>query len=251
MFKFPAGEVHPKLKLNGDLTKLALFLGENDNLNDLVMEILLSASMNKGKKYFIPYLPYSRQDRLTDDGGPFSLKAFGAMLNLFGLDEVKTLDVHSDVAFACIDNLVNVSIEEILLEFKFDKSHKHSTLVIPDAGAYKKLSKLSMFKNQVIGKKTRDTSTGELVFKGIDGNVKGEDCLVVDDICDGGGTFIALAKELFEAGANSVELFTTHGIYSKGEQVLFDAGIRQLYTTSSFFQKEVPHKTVYDVLRFF
>jgi ribose-phosphate pyrophosphokinase len=62
-------------------------------------------------------------------------------------------------------------------------------------------------------------------------------CLIVDDICDGGATFVALARKLREAGAIEVSLFVTHGIFSKGKDL---EGIDNIYTTGSFTGKVYP-----------
>ena len=54
--------------------------------------------------------------------------------------------------------------------------------------------------------------------------------LVWDDLCDAGGTFILLAKELLTNGAKEVNLFVSHGLFTKGTQILFDAGIKRIFT---------------------
>lgn len=246
-FKFPAGEVHCKVETLGN------FVFENiekdENLSDYLFRVFMALSTpGAPKRLILPYLAYSRQDRPTSIVEPFSLKVLGKLLNTFNLEEVLTFDVHSDVAFGCVDNLRNFGIEAILRSTGVLESHKDFTLVIPDNGALKKLDGLP-FKDQVIGRKHRDTSTGRLEFRGIDGDVHGKNCLIVDDICDGGGTFIMLSKALYEAGASSVELFVTHGIFSKGLQVLLDSGIRKVYTTDSFFQEEEEVKTVFNLRR--
>lgn len=57
--------------------------------------------------------------------------------------------------------------------------------------------------------------------------------MILDDICDGGRTFIEAVKHLREAGAKRVELYVTHGIFSKGVENLLDNGIDHIYTTNS------------------
>lgn len=73
------------------------------------------------------------------------------------------------------------------------------------------------------GEKVRDQSTGRITSYEVVGNPKGKRVLIVDDICDGGATFITLAKALLGQGATEVHLFVSHGIFSKGTRVLFDA----------------------------
>ncbi|CCJ77069.1 Ribose-phosphate pyrophosphokinase [Cronobacter muytjensii 530] len=68
----------------------------------------------------------------------------------------------------------------------------------------------------------------------MDGDVKDKAVLIVDDLCDAGGTFIGSAQVLRDAGARSVSLYVTHGVFSKGVENLLNNGIDQLYTTTSF-----------------
>lgn len=246
-FKFPTGEVHCKLNSNGSSI---VYVPMMPNINDWLMATLMACEANSRlRKEFdvlIPYLPYSRQDRVTSREEPFSLKVIGKMINQVTCSSVITLDVHSDVAFACIDNLVN--IETPLLYKISDKKEK--TLVIPDQGAFKKLSKVTdEFADYAICVKKRDTDTGHLKIETIVGEVNGKDCIILDDICDGGMTFILLTQELLRLGARSVDLAVTHGIFSKGVEVLFDAGIQRVYTTDSFPQTKRTCLLVYPIVK--
>jgi ribose-phosphate pyrophosphokinase len=83
------------------------------------------------------------------------------------------------------------------------------------------------------GMKKRDLKTGELTGFDFYGEVRGKDLLIVDDICDGGGTFIGLAGKLRYEGAKSISLYVSHGIFSRGIEILFDCGIEMVYTTDS------------------
>ena len=89
----------------------------------------------------------------------------------------------------------------------------------PDKGASIKVASVANgYTDNIIQlSKCRDVSTGNI--QGIDivsGDVKDKDILIIDDICDGGMTFISAAEELKYNGAKSVSLYVTHGIFSKG-----------------------------------
>ena len=56
--------------------------------------------------------------------------------------------------------------------------------------------------------------------------------LIVDDLTDAGGTFILTAKELLSNGVKEIGLYTTHGIYSKGTEILFNSGITRVFNLS-------------------
>lgn len=238
-FKFPAGEVHCRLQdwVFESETLYKEFDGK-ESLNDYIMSLLMVADVHKFKRLFLPYLPYSRQDRPTSKNEPFSLKVLGKVLATANFPEIVTMDVHSDAAFGCVDNLRNIAIEDILDLCEYGNSYG-KTLVIPDQGAWKRLKNVSdSFGNSVICVKERNTETGYLTIKQVVGDYYKRKCLIVDDICDGGATFIQLATELLNNGAEEVNLFVTHGIFSKGIQVLRDAGINQIFTTDSFPKKD-------------
>lgn len=245
---FPAGEVHVKATpefdcdiygiynsiYDGTLVYLPKKLEES--INDYLFRLLMTCDVvGRRETYsiFLPYLPYARQDRITNENEPFSLMILGEVLNqITAADEIFTLDVHSDVARGIIPNLRNISVSHFLEIANI--VYEDYTLVIPDQGADKRLSKLTKFQRTVLALKHRDTGTGKITLKDIYGDVEGQDCLIVDDICDGGYTFILISQELKKRGANSVTLAVTHGVFSKGFVDLKASGIDKIITTDSF-----------------
>ena len=97
-------------------------------------------------------------------------------------------------------------------------------MVIPDAGAAKKAYEWLGGAEVIQAQKTRNTATGELSGFSIPvTDLGGRDCLIVDDICDGGGTFLGLAKELQAANAGALTLAVTHGLFTKGFDALLSS----------------------------
>ncbi|WBF79267.1 hypothetical protein IACHDJAJ_00028 [Aeromonas phage vB_AdhS_TS3] len=196
---------------NGDIMMLALVV---DAVRELLGDINLILHL--------PYLPYARQDRTTEPGQAFSLKVFTKLLNTLPVDTVVINDCHSDVGIALVDKVLNIPWQ--MPEFV----PVVDALIAPDFGATKKVQKAAKeFKiEQVIqAGKMRNVKTGELSGPVIFGNVCGKDVLVMDDICDGGRTFLQLATALKEAGANNLYLHVTHGIFSYGaKEKLREAG---------------------------
>ncbi len=85
--------------------------------------------------------------------------------------------------------------------------------------------------------KERDVKTGALTnFKTAANDLSNQTCFIVDDICDGGGTFAGTAKMLMEEGAAKVVLIVTHGIFSKGSEIEF---VDEIYTTDSYRTVEI------------
>lgn len=181
----------------------------------------------------ISYLPYARQDKEIKNDATFALHSFAKILNSLEFETVEILDPHSDMALHLIENsIATYPLEKV---HEVIKECEATTVCYPDSGAYKKylVAYNDLPTAYVFGKKVRDQSTGlitsyELI--GLDENIKDQNVLIVDDICDGGATFTILAKDLLAKGAKSVSLFVTHGIFSKGLRVLLESGIKRVYT---------------------
>ncbi|WP_410684174.1 ribose-phosphate diphosphokinase [Citrobacter europaeus] len=196
----------------------------------------------------LPWLPWARQDRHMVAGDSFALKVFASQLNTLQFDKVKVLDPHSDAAAAAINNFVAIGQERCLLQsatLPHLFQQNALMLVAPDAGALKKIDAVARaagVEEYAILSKKRDVASGKLTgFSLMAGDVRGRDVLIVDDLCDAGGTFIGSAQVLREAGAHSVSLYVTHGIFSKGVEHLFANGIDAIYTTTSFAAPTLEH----------
>ena len=173
---------------------------------------------------YVPYFLGARSDRKFGEGETNYLKnVICPIINSQGFSKVITLDPHSDVLEACLNNfekennfkLVEYAISEI------DKK-ENIILVSPDAGAYKKVfdvAKEFNIENIITATKVRDIKTGNILSTQlpiISRNVKYK-YVIVDDICDGGRTFIELAKAIkSQREAVEIYLVVTHGIFSAG-----------------------------------
>lgn len=191
----------------------------------------------------LPYLPYARADRRFVEGDCYGLATFAAIINALKFDSVITLDPHSSVAETQIERLVKTSpkhyIERAISLFAKANKVKSVDILLPDAGAYDRYT--GMISRVIDGvdthfycaTKKRNPSTGE--FMGFEVPDTTGPTLMVDDICDGGGTFIGIANELRKNGTNHpLGLYVTHGIFSKGFGPLEDAGIEYTYCTDSY-----------------
>jgi ribose-phosphate pyrophosphokinase len=181
----------------------------------------------------MPYLPYARQDKEISNDTTFALRTFAKLLNSLELDSVMSVDVHSDVAKELINNFKDCPSLELKLNFYV--GHSSPTLLcFPDAGAlnrYKDIIKTSI--PSCSFSKIRDQDTGYIRSLILDQQnilIKNERVLIVDDLCDGGMTFKLVAEKLRELGASEVNLYVSHGIFSKGVQTLRDSGIKRIFT---------------------
>jgi len=222
--------------------------------SDDVMQLLMAtdALRRRGAKninVFFPYCPYARQDRVCGHGEAFSLEVFAKLINAQNYQSVTVFDTHSAVATSLINNCKNISpagfassiINSYYGTLEDKPAESDYFLIAPDSGAAKKV--------QAVWDMT-DCENPPVVFfkkRGIGGQIDsietslhsmfGKDAWIVDDICDGGRTFIALTKKLKEMNVGNVFLIVSHGIFSYGTKCLEDAGIEHVWTTDSFPEK--------------
>lgn len=178
---------------------------------------------------YLPYLPYGRQDKKISNESTFALRVFADIIKSLQFEEISVLDAHSEL-FLELTGAENVyplvEIETAIDAFKPD------VIGYPDRGAARRYN-YKIYMDQVIGEKSRDPLTGRIDYDGVHVehgvDIKNKRVLTVDDLCDGGMTFILFTKLLKERGVGEVGLYTTHGIYSKGLDVLREAGITRIF----------------------
>lgn len=175
----------------------------------------------------IKYLPFARQDKEVSNKTTFALRSFAKLLNTLKFDEVLIYDPHSTVATDLIENsrayYPKVEIQKVVDLTQSD------LVCYPDKGAVSKYTKIYDYPH-VYGEKVRDQLTGNILSYTLVGECAGKNVLIVDDICDGGMTFKLLAKDLLAAGAKEVNLFVTHGIFSRGLRTLKESNIKRVFT---------------------
>ncbi len=205
------------------------FQNESEFLELAQLKTLLDEYSDDNRLY-ISYLPYARQDKEVTNNSTFALTSFAGLLNSLNFDEVILTDPHSQVALNCIIN--SRATYPIDMVEKALRHTKSSLICYPDKGALTKYTKVynELPQTYIFGEKVRDQETGEILKYDLVGECQWQKVLIVDDICDGGATFKILTKELIAKGALEVNLFVTHGIFSKGLKTLHDVGISRIFT---------------------
>jgi len=238
-FTFSGGEPHIKIEPNFEVTQKVTITHRLNSFNDLgLLCIAVDALRRMGVKdmeLFIPYFPAARQDRVMVKGEPLSVKVYADIINGMQFNKVYVFDAHSEVTPALV-NYCEVIPNHTFIEAVVKAIGNSVKLISPDGGALKKIYKVSEFLGgvEVVEcSKSRDVKTGRLSgFKVYNDDLQGADCLIVDDICDGGGTFVGLAEELKNKNAGKLYLAVSHGIFNKGFEVL-DC-FEKIFTTNSF-----------------
>ncbi|BAQ61861.1 ribose-phosphate pyrophosphokinase [Geminocystis sp. NIES-3708] len=224
-FNFPAGECHVTL-LPEIVTPKTMIKGVLNSSNDIMALLLTVDAIRRilpdvSLELIIPYFPYARQDRVCNQGEALSVKVMADLINSLRCDRIIIIDPHSDVTPALLNNCQIITQADILNEsyLKEKLLRDNWILIAPDAGAEKKtfaVAKRLGLSDVFCGSKIRDTKTGKILTTTFHDDVKRRKVLIVDDICDGGKTFIELAKVLQKKEAQEIALYVTHGIFSKG-----------------------------------
>ncbi|TAH34762.1 MAG: ribose-phosphate pyrophosphokinase [Alphaproteobacteria bacterium] len=211
--------------------------------NDHVMELLvmidaLRRSSAKRITAVIPYYGYARQDRKSSPRTPISAKLMANLITTAGADRVLTLDLHASQIQGFFDiptdNLIAfpVFVKDIKTTFK-DASNL--LFVSPDVGGVGRTRALARKVDAdlaIIDKRRERAGVSEVM--NIIGDVKGRDCVLVDDIVDSAGTLCNAAVALMEAGAKTVQAYVTHGVFSGGAVArITSSPISHMITTNS------------------
>lgn len=229
-----------------------------NNFQDLELIICSVASLRElGVKeihFYTPYFLGSRSDRKFEEGSNNYLKdVICPIINSMNFSSVTVLDPHSDVLEACLNGFKKESnyrlIEYALRQLKGDWQERSNNagfiLVSPDAGASKKIYKIADqigYKGDIITcSKDRDAD-GKLTkcvvpLSNVGKGFMEKDYVIIDDICDGGATFINIAREI-KGGywgdfKGKLYLIVTHGIFSKGI-LAFKDYFDGIYCTNSY-----------------
>jgi ribose-phosphate pyrophosphokinase len=250
---FPDNQPHVTLELPNDLgTKLTrsfeviCSITSAQKLLELC-EVAEAIEHTGGTKKLlkIPYLMASRYDRHMVEGDSFDLKVVANIINSLNFESVLLFDTHSDVSSALIERSKVITNRRLVEEYK----EENAVLIVPDAGAAKKADKYrewnDCIKDEVYCIKHRDEE-GNIRLKVIEPEkCTDRNCVVIDDLCDGGRTFVEIAKQI---KPKHLTLMITHAIFSKGIDEL-KKYYQQIITTDSYnhtFNSKIIKQISYD-----
>lgn len=218
-WKFPTGETGFKLTNPDNIltAKVTTLYETNEDIFLTLFAVNALTAVGANVFVYIPYLPYSRQDRICHRGESFSLRVLLDMISSSGVT-FATDDIHNPQSLDLCMNLENYSQSELSSSLpKFDM------IIAPDKGATSKIIENCQVVNGTPVVTLNKQRIGQdIVYMNHEfDTIKGDVC-VVDDLCDGGGTFISLAKMLKNTQPNitSLSLYVTHGFFTKGIDVI-------------------------------
>ncbi len=240
---FPAGEAHVKLipeKERKDVGKLTQYARINNaDGNDLmILQMWADAVHGRNEEAILemPYLPGARADHPEEM--IFGAAVYADIINRMDLEKVICFDPHSHRMPELINNLVELGPAALVRQHIVGHAdrggpQRYQGIIAPDKGAVERATFVALATHLPLfrAEKVRDPDTGKLSGFTCEPLPEEGKFLVVDDICDGGGTFMGLA-EATGVGRERLGLYVSHGVFSGAAYNLFGY-FDEIWTTDS------------------
>src|SRR3989339_1835675 len=237
--QFANGEIRVWVKEKKLAKQVVVVQSLSSPTNEHVIEfcLLCDALHREGAREItavIPWMGYSKQDKVFRPGEPLSCKVVAQIIQTARVSKIVTIDLHNRATLGFFDiPIVELSAKPLLLEY-FQKGIRNKEIseksgqyivVAPDAGAVKASTDFAMDLGVgvVYMDKKRDLASGKAEVIGMSGSVEGRDILMIDDNVFTGSTLLETAKELKKAGAKTIKVGLTHHLYVPGVQEKIEA----------------------------
>lgn len=232
MHKFPAGELLVRADKSNLLDLSNKMSGKSDDIINILMQIDAKRCILRDTPIYVymPYFPYARQDKVFNYGEANGFQVIVELLTRIAYaNNVYFIIADLHTKHPLNARFIEIKQLDIIKEYYkeiADICGNIDMIVSPDKGALNKSIEIGKYLSTDVltCNKERDPKTGEILSLNTNFTVLKDqlNLLVVDDICDGGSTFLFLAKELREKfkNINSLNLYITHGIFSKGTEEL-------------------------------
>src|SRR5574338_1404058 len=218
--RFSDGEIQPTFleSIRGDYVFLIQStFSPSDNLMELLLMIDAARRASADKIIAVlPYYGYARQDRKDKPRVAIGSKLVANLLTAAGADRVITMDLHAPQIQGFFDIPVDhLDSSAIFIPYIEQLKLENLTFAAPDVGSTNRVREISSYfeADMVICDKHRKRAN-EIASMVVIGDVEDRDVVVIDDICDTGGTLAKSAALLKDKGARSVRALITHPVLS-------------------------------------
>jgi len=239
--QFSDGEINVQIVDNVRGMDVFVVQPTSSPVNGHLMELLIMIDALKRASAaritaVLPYYGYSRQDRKVQPRVPITSKLVADLITTAGANRVLTMDLHAGQ----IQGFFNIPVDNlfaapVLLEYLRSKKFTNLTVVSPDAGGVERARAFAKRLNATLAiiDKRRDKPNEAQVMH-IIGDVKGHDCLLLDDMVDTAGTLTEGASALKANGAGSISAACSHAVLS-GPAIrrINDSALDELITTNT------------------
>lgn len=234
--KFPDGEKY--LRVLGSGKEATVISSTYAPQDEKIVELLLVGDALREKGFrrlraVVPYFAYSRQDRVTKEGEPISVRAIMRVLGLY-YDELYIFDLHNPETIKYFPGKgVNVSPARVIAEY-FREKLGDGIVLAPDKGALGRARAVAIELGLEYSHfEKRRISPTEVEMRPVDIDVNGRNVLIVDDIISTGGTMIKAAQILRKLGAGKIFVGVTHGVFAEGAIERVSKAVDELAVTNT------------------
>lgn len=255
--KFKDGEI--SIKIGENVRGVDTFIVQSTSYpaNDNLMELLLmvDAAMRASAQRItivIPYYGYARQDRKVEPRVPISAKVVANLLQSVGVDRVLTMELHSDQIQGFFDIPVdNLFGSPLMIDYLKSLNLHEPTVVSPDTGGTERARFLAKNLNAelaIVDKRRPVANESEVMNVIGEVNVKGHDCILIDDMIDTAGSITGAARALRELNARDIYCVSTHAVLSDtASERLRKAEFKEIIVTNTIAipeEKVLPNMTI-------
>lgn len=260
--KFKDNEI--SVKIGENIREIDLFIVQStcNPANDHLMELLLmiDAAFRASARRItavIPYFGYARQDRKVEPRVPISAKVVANILHAVGVKRVLTVELHSEQIQGFfdvpVDNLISTPI---IVDYLKRLNISDAVVVSPDTGGVERARFLGKRLNAglaIIDKRRPEANVSKVMH--VIGDVKGKNCILLDDMIDTGGSISGAARALREDGARDIYCVATHPVLSAdAAEKLRSADFKEIVVTNTIPippEKKLPNMTVLSIAPLF
>ena len=251
--KFADGEISIDIPDTVRGHKVFVIQSTSAPVNEHLMELLimidaLRRASAREVNIVMPYYGYSRQDRKAKARQPISAKLVADLLQTAGATRVLSMDLHAPQIQGFFDIPIdNFRALPIIVEYLQNKNLENICVVSPDHGGVARardLADILQAPIAIIDKMRPEPNVAEVM--NIIGRVKNKTCIVIDDMIDTGGSIVAAAEALKDAGANEIYACCTHPLLSRNaSDILSNSQLKEVICTNTV---EIPKEKLFPKL---
>lgn len=238
--RYNNGELHGHVQ-GAVSSEHCMILGSIAPPDDQLFSLLLLAHTLRKERAekitaILPYLAYCREDKVKP-GESLATAWVGSLLKSSGIDEVLTIDVHSERDKQLFPiPLISLSTADLFAGAIKEHHLIDATIVAPDNGAVRRCDAVRSAAGMPIGEtpyfEKRRTAQG-VIQHGPIGRV-GARVVIVDDMLDTGGTLVSACERLQEAGVKEIYIFVSHGLFTGTDWTrLWSLGVKRIFCTDT------------------
>jgi len=248
--RFPDGECYTRIDAESLNDDVVIIQNTYPDSNLIEMFLLQDAVKKMGAKRItlvIPYFGYARQDRVFKPGEPESAKVMIKHLGMM-CDRVITMDIHKESILDYFD-CPHIDLKAASAIAEYFKNKNIDFVLSPDLGAKDRARSVA----EMIGvpydylEKVR-LSGSDVKITPAQLDCKGMNVLIVDDMISTGGTIIAAKQALREAGAKSVSVACTHGLFINNALERLTGNALEAVLCCNTLENEVSHLSVAGII---